>query len=215
MGWTTSQRESHYEDIRYVNAKIVEAREQRLEEFDSRCIVLPRRPTRVQMDAYVFDRWGPDQHMGQIVMPSVQSWTQAANCGNFGQRGTEVIQGGPHTLASCQTKCSSTTGCHTFYHGVEEGSEPGQCVLEIGNTGWTCLLLPSNRDYLSYSMGTVGAAPMLDQWLTLAPRGSDTSTRCSRAPCVRVTVYDELWAQFKIYDVDSSGASTARPKETG
>jgi hypothetical protein len=68
------------------------------------------------------------------------------------------------------------------------------------------LLVPSERDYLLYSMGTVGAAPLVEQWLNLAPPGSNTSTRCTESPCVKVLVYDELWAQFKIHDADGSGA---------
>ena len=174
--------------------------------INSRCIILPSRPTRVKIDAYAFDRWGADQHLGRIVLPSLQAWGQAANCGNFGQRGTEIVPGEAHTLTSCQAKCSATTSCHAFYHGVESGSEPGRCVLEVGNTGWTCLLVPSERDYLLYSMGTVGAAPLVEQWLNLAPPGSNTSTRCTESPCVKVLVYDELWAQFKIHDADGSGA---------
>lgn len=206
MSWSAAQRDTQYARIQDVNQEIVNVREKRLEEIHSRCIILPSRPTRVQMDVYSFDRWDADQLLGQVTLPSLQTWSQAANCGNFGQRGTTIVPGGPHTLASCQAKCSATTACHHFYHGVESGSEPGQCVLEVGNTDWACLLVPSRRDYMSYSMGTVGAAPLVDQWLNLGPPGGNTSTRCTESPCVRMTVYDDLWMQFKTYDADSSGA---------
>eukprot|EP01043_Picozoa_sp_COSAG02_P045417 COSAG02_NODE_4147_length_5715_cov_4.516204_7_plen_306_part_00 len=210
MGWSEAQRDSQYARIQYANEEIVAVRKQRLEEIDSRCIILPSRPTRVQMDVYSFDRWGADQHLGRVTLPRLQTWGQAANCGNFGQRGTEVVPGAPHTLASCQAICSATTGCHTFYHGVETGSEPGHCVLEVGNTDWACLLVPSRRDYLSYSMGTVGAAPLVDHWLNLGPPDSNTSTRCTESPCLRMLVYDQMWAQFKIYDADTSGAHASQ-----
>jgi hypothetical protein len=211
IGWSGAQREAQYDRIRQISEQMAAVREQRLAEIDSHCIVLPSRPTRLRMDAYQFDRWGPDEHLGQIALPSLQTWAQAANCGNFGQRGTEIVAGAPHTLASCQARCGSTVGCHTFYHGVESGSEPGECVLEVGNTGWACLLLPSNRDYLSYAMGTVGAAPLFDMWLNLGPAGSNTTTRCSQPPCLQVSIYDELWAQFKTYDADNNGTYLRSP----
>ena len=48
--------------------------------------------------------------------------------------------------------------------------------------------------------------PSAGYWLNLAPPGSNTSTRCTESLCVKVLVYDELWAQFKIHDADGSGA---------
>ena len=91
IGWSGAQREAQYDRIRQISEQMAAVREQRLAEIDSHCIVLPSRPTRLRMDAYQFDRWGPDEHLGQIALPSLQTWAQAANCGNFGQRGTEIV----------------------------------------------------------------------------------------------------------------------------
>lgn len=209
IGWTPKQRLSLYATIRQKQVGIDVVREQRLAGASSRCVVLPTRPMRVRADVVNFNKWGEDEHLGSVTLPSLQAWTGAANCGNFGQPGTVIMSGNGYTIATCQAACDRTVGCHAFYHGVDSGDEPGSCVIRVGNTEWACLFLPSNKDYLAYTVGTVGSAPMFDEWLNLAPEGVgiNGTTRCTNAPCVRLTVYDDLWAQFNLYDADTSGES--------
>ena len=239
--WQQGRLDSHRAAVGEIDEELEAFRWQRLADAPSHCVVLPERPMDVQLEGMRLQRWGSDESLGQAALPALQLSSLPKNCLNFpscrnespyncpgpesavsivrSQGSTRVP--GAHTVAACEATCRARVGCHTFFHGVETGVEPGSCILVLaqppGNAGgaitpWRCQpALSTEEDFLEYSMAVVGAGELVDEWLSLAPAGGDgnVSRRCTTPPCVRVSVYDGQWAQFTSSDADDSGGLNA------